>query len=105
MLIKYLQPNMKSIFITEQRFLRTLMNSSIFSKKLEEKVFRSHEKIRESAIIQNEKPLKNDIFDQQSRGFSQSSAFRSTRSEVFYKKVVTNNFEKFTRKHLWRSLF
>ena len=49
--------------------------------------------------------LKNNISYQQSRGFFQSSAFRSTRPEVFYKKVVFNNFETFTGKHLCRSLF
>ena len=55
--------------------------------------------------IRNLRGLKNDIFDQQSRGFFQSSAFRSSRPEVFYKKVALNNFEKFTGKHLCRSLF
>ena len=55
--------------------------------------------------IRNLRGLKNDIFDQQSRGFFQSSGFRSSRPEVFYKKVALNNFEKFTGKHLCRSLF
>ena len=55
--------------------------------------------------MRNLRELKNDIVDQQSRGFFQSSTFRSTRQEVFYKKVVFNNFEKFTEKHLCRSLF
>ena len=55
--------------------------------------------------MRNLRELKNDIFDQQSREFFQSSAFRSTRPEVFYKKVAFNNFEKLTGKHLCRSLF
>ena len=46
--------------------------------------------------MRNLRGVKNDIFDQQSQGFSQSSAFRNTRPEVFYKKVALNNFEKFT---------
>ena len=33
------------------------------------------------------------------------SSRRSSRPEVFYKKGVLNNFEKFTGKHLCRSLF
>ena len=37
--------------------------------------------------------LENYIFDQQLRGFFQSSAFKSTRPEVFHKKVALNNFE------------
>ena len=55
--------------------------------------------------MRNLRELKNDIFDQQSREFFQSSAFRSTRQEVFNKQVASNNFEKFTGKHLCRSLF
>ena len=55
--------------------------------------------------MRNLRGLKNDIFDQQSRGFFQPSTFRSTRPEVFYKKVALNNFEKFTGKHLCWSLF
>ena len=50
--------------------------------------------------MRNLKRLKNDIFDQQSRGFSQSSACRSSRREVFYENVDLNNFEKLTGKHL-----
>ena len=49
--------------------------------------------------------LKNDMFDQQSRRFFQSSAFTSTRPEVFYEKLALNNFEKFTGRHLCQSLF
>ena len=55
--------------------------------------------------MRNLRGLKNDIFYQQSRGFFQSSAFRSSRPEVFYKKVALNNFEKFIGKHLCRCLF
>ena len=55
--------------------------------------------------MRNLRELKNDIFDQQSRGFFQSSPFRSTHLEVFYKKFAFNNFEKFTGKHLCWSLF
>ena len=52
--------------------------------------------------MKNPRGLKNDIFDQQSRGFFQSSALRSSRPEVPYKK---DSQEKFTAKHLCRSLF
>ena len=38
--------------------------------------------------------VKNDIFNQQSWVFFQSSAFRSNCSEVFYEKVALNNFKK-----------
>ena len=55
--------------------------------------------------MRNLRGLKNDIFDQQSRGFFQSSAFRSSCPEVFYKKVLLHNFKKLTGKHLFRSLF
>ena len=55
--------------------------------------------------MRNLRGLKNDIFDQQSRGFFQSSAFRSSRPEVFYRKFALNNFEKFTGKYLCRNLF
>ena len=55
--------------------------------------------------MRNLRRLKNDISDQQSRGFFQSSALRSSRPEVVYKKVAFNNFEKFTGKHLCWSLF
>ena len=43
--------------------------------------------------MRNLRELKNDIFDQQSRGFFQSSAFRGTHLEVFYKKVAFNNLK------------
>ena len=46
-----------------------------------------------SIKTRNLKKLKNDIFDQQSWGLFQSSAFRSSSPEVFYKKGVLNNFE------------
>ena len=55
--------------------------------------------------IRNLKVLKNDIFDQKSWRFFQSSGFRSSRLEVFYKKVALNNFKKFAGKHLCRSIF
>ena len=55
--------------------------------------------------MRNLRGLNNDIFDQQSRGFFQSSAFRNCHPEVFYKRIALNNFEKFTGKHLCRSLF
>ena len=59
-----------------------------------------------SKEILAEKRLKNDIFNQQSWEFFQSLAFRrSSRPEVFYKKAVFDNFEKFAGKHLRRSLF
>ena len=47
--------------------------------------------------MRNLRGHKNDIFDHQSRGSLQSSAFRSTCPQVFYKKVALNDFEKFTR--------
>ena len=53
--------------------------------------------------MKNLKGLKKDIFDQQSQEFFQLSAF--SRPELFYKKVPLNNFEKFTGKHLCRSIF
>ena len=58
-----------------------------------------------SVKMRNLKGLNNDVFDQQSWGFLQSSAFRSSRPEVFYKKDVLSNFEKFRGKHLCGSLF
>ena len=54
--------------------------------------------------MRNLRGLQNDIFDQQSWGFFKSSAFRSSCPEVFYKKVVLNNFKIFTEKNLRRSL-
>ena len=56
--------NMKNILlITEQKFLRTLRkflkilrSPSLFTKTFQDKVFTSHEKVHENAIIQNEKP-------------------------------------------------
>ena len=55
--------------------------------------------------MRNLKELQNDIFNQQSWGFFQSSAFRSTGKEVFYKKVALNNFEKLTGNRLRRTCF
>ena len=52
--------------------------------------------------MRNLKGLKNDIFDQQSWGIFQSLAFRSSRSEVFYKKLSLIILKKFTGKHLCR---
>ena len=54
--------------------------------------------------MRNLRGLQNDIFDQQSWGFFKPSAFRSSCPEVFYKKVVLNNFKIFTEKNLRRSL-
>ena len=61
---------------------------SLFSKKLEDKVLhRMQRSVRMLAFkMRNLRGLENDIFDQQSREFFQSSAFRSTHPEVFYKK-------------------
>ena len=73
--------------ITEQKFRRTLMISSLFSKEFEAKVFISNEKVHEYA---------NAIFNQQSWGFSQSPALRNSSPKVSYKKVALNNFKKFT---------
>ena len=85
------------------------MTITYFSKKFGDKVSTSELEgmVHENGIIQNQKPQRaeNDIFDQQSRGFFQSSAFRSSRPEVFYKRVVRNNFEKFAGKNVYRSLF
>ena len=65
---------MKNIYIHNR--LKISENSDefllSFSKKVEDKVLTSHEKVHENAIIQNEKPqrkMKNDIFDQQLQGF------------------------------------
>ena len=55
-----------------------------------------------SIKMRNLNGLKNDIFDQQTWGFSTR---RNSRPEVFYKKVVLHNFEKFIGKRLYRSLF
>ena len=55
--------------------------------------------------MRNLRGLKNDIFDQKSRGFFQSLALRSSCPEVLYKKVLLHNFKKLTGKHLFRSLF
>ena len=49
--------------------------------------------------MRNLKEMQNDILNQQSWGFFQSSAFRSSHLEVLYKRVVPNNFEKFSGKH------
>ena len=43
--------------------------------------------------MRNLRGLENYIFDQQLRGFFQSSGIKSTRPEVFHKKVALNNFE------------
>ena len=106
MLMKDLQTfhewsNMKNILITDQNFWELWWIPSLFSSKFE------YQKVHENIIIQNGKPrgLKNDIFDQQSRGLFQSSAFGSCCPEVFYKEVALNNFEKFTGKNLRRSPF
>ena len=55
--------------------------------------------------MRNINGLKNGIFVQPSWGFLKSSAFRSSRPEVFYKKVVLNETKKFTGKHVSWSLF
>ena len=81
-------------------FLRSLVKS--LKKKFFHPMKRSVRML--SFKMRNLRGLKNDISDQQSRGFFPSSAFRSTRWEVFYKKVVLINFKKFTEKHLYRSL-
>ena len=44
--------------------------------------------------MRNLRGLEHDTCDQQSRGFFQSSAFRSTHPEVFYKKVALVFFNK-----------
>ena len=49
-----------------------------------------------SIKMRNLKERQNDIFNLQSLGFSQSSSFRSSHPEVFYRKIVLNNFGKFT---------
>ena len=68
---------------------------SLIRKEFEAKVSPSHEKVYENA---------NAIFNQHSWRFFQSSTLRSSRLEVFYQKVVLNNFENFTGKHVWQSL-
>ena len=49
--------------------------------------------------MRNHRGLKNDIFDQQSRGFFESSAFRSSRPEVFIKNfplIILKNSQENT---------
>ena len=80
--------------------------SWLFCKKFE--IWFLHPMRRSMRILfkmRNLKELKNDIFDQQSWGFFQLWSFTSSRLEEFYKKVVINNFEKFTRKNVPQSLF
>ena len=112
MLIKDLQPfqqwsNMKNIDNREKisencdAIFRSLVKS--LKIKFLQRMKRSVRIL--SLKMRNLRGLKNDTFDQQSRGFFQSPAFRSTQPEVFYKKVALNNFEKFTGKHLCQSLF
>ena len=115
----------KTSLTTEQKSLRTLMNSLLFSKKFDhsfyirmlivqrEKTQRAEKWYPRLAItivstleclsfkVRKLKGLKNDIFDHQSWEFFQSPSFRSTCPEVFYKKIVLNNFEKFTDLTLW----
>ena len=55
--------------------------------------------------MRNFERLKSDVFDQQSWGFFQSPAFRSSHPEVFYKNAVLNNFQKFAVKHVCRKSF
>ena len=56
-----------------------------------------------SIKMRNFKELQNDIFNQQSCGFFQSSIFRNSSPKVFYKNVAFNTFEKFTGKQVCRS--
>ena len=109
--------NRVKISENSDEFLRSLV------KSLKIKFLHSMERSMRmlSFKMRNLRGLKSDIFDQQSRGFFQSSAFKDivplvlhivvlsivlvVLSDVFYKKVALNNFEKFTGKHLCQSLF
>ena len=73
---------------------------SLFSKRLKIKFLHPIRRSMKMLFfkMRNLKELKNDIFNQQSWGFFQSSVFRSSYPEVLYKKVVFNNLEKFKRK-------
>ena len=71
----------------------------LFGKKFGDKVFISHKKVHEmlSFKMRNLRALKKDTFDQQSRGFFQSPAFRSSRRRCFIKKlaiIISKNHRK-----------
>ena len=91
MLIKNLRPfqqwsNMKNILLREENsndFFRSLVKC--LKVKFLHPMRRSMRML--SFKMRNFKEMKNDIFDQQSWGFFQSSAFRSIRPKLFYKKV------------------
>ena len=73
----------------------------------EDKVFTSNKKVHENAITQNEKPQRAEkrcLWPAITRIFPVVSIQKPS-PDVFYKKVAHNNFEKFTGKHLYRSLF
>ena len=91
MLIKNVRPfqqwsNMKNILLREKNsndFFRSLVKC--LKVKFLHPMRRSMRML--SFKMRNFKEMKNDISDQQSWGFFQSSAFRGIRPKVFYKKV------------------
>ena len=91
--------NRANISENSDDFLRFLVKSSKI--KILHPIRRSMTML--SFKMRNLKEQQNDIFNQQSWGYFQSSAL-STGKEVFYKKVVFDNFKKLTGKHMWRSL-
>ena len=68
----------------------------LFGKKFGHKVFISHKKVHENAIIQNEKSQSTEkryLWPAIARIFPVASIQKQS-PEVFYKKVGHNNFEK-----------
>ena len=91
---------MKNISLTKEDNSNDFLHSLV--KSLKVKFLHPMRRSRRMLLfkMRNFKELKNAIM----RIFPVAS-IRSSRPEFFYKKVFLNNFEKFTGKHVCRSLF